>query len=105
MDMVYNIGEMAGMRDIGRMIRRADTENFNMLKVIYIVGNGFMISCMAKEFIFLMITPSTKVNGQIIIKMATGKKPRPTAPSIRVSSLMVKNMEKVTKYLQITLSI
>ena len=105
MDTVYNIGQMVDMRDIGRMIKRVVMEHFNMLKVMYIVVNGFMTSCMGKEFILLMTVPRTKVNGRIIIKMATGKKPRPTGPSIQVSSLMAKNMEKVTKYIQIILSI
>ena len=98
MVMGYNIGEMGDMRDTGKTIRRAAKESFSMLKVTSIVGNGFMTSCMGKEFIFLVMVPHTKVNGQIIIRMATVKRLQLMVHTIQANSVMERNTEKATKY-------
>ena len=103
--MGYNIGRMEDMKDTGKMIRHVVKENFSILKVILIRVNGFMTSCMDKELIFLMMVQNTKVNGQIILRMAMAKKLLLIYQFILVNSLMGKRMEKDIKYLQIKLNI
>ena len=96
----YNIGRMEGTKDIGKMIRRAAKENFNILKVTSIVENGLMTSYMGKELIFLMMVQNLKDNGQIIIRMDMVKKLHQITRFIQANSLMERSMEKAIKYLQ-----
>ena len=83
------------MRASGPRTEQMAKVNSGMLTEIFMKATGRTIRQMDMGCTNMLTVQSTSVNGKMICNMAEDKKPGPMAPSMKVSIMKVKNMEKV----------